>query len=148
MRILFLCTGNFYRSRFSEAYFNHHAILRGLRTRAFSRGLAIHLVADYPERLSPHTTKRLANLSIQRTHTSKEPVQCANTDLATAHRIIALKEAEHRPLLAELHPGWENRVRYWHVHDLDAAHPADALPEIERLVAALLDEVEAEERKK
>lgn len=147
MRLLFLCTGNYYRSRFSEAFFNHHATARGLRTRAFSRGLATHLVRDYPDLLSPHTVKRLAELRIRESLTGERPVQCANADLATAHRIIALKEAEHRPLLAELHPGWENRVRYWHVHDIDFAHPADALPEIEALIRTLLEEIEAEERR-
>ena len=40
--LLFICTGNYYRSRFAEAVFNHHAKQRGLPWRAFSRGLAIH----------------------------------------------------------------------------------------------------------
>jgi len=41
--VLFICTGNYYRSRFAEAVFNHRAQALGLPYRAFSRGLAIDL---------------------------------------------------------------------------------------------------------
>lgn len=146
MRILFLCSGNYYRSRFSEALFNFHAEKRGLTARAFSRGLATHLVADFPDLISPHTVEALAALRIPQSHTGPRPVQVSNTDLATSARIIALKEAEHRAMMTALHPGWEDRVQYWHVHDIDFAHPSAALPEIEALVASLLDEVEAREK--
>lgn len=146
MRILFLCSGNYYRSRFSEALFNWHAEKRGLRTRAFSRGLATYLVADFPDLISPHTVKRLGELKIPQDYTGPRPVQCANEDLATATLIIALKEAEHRAMLTTLHPGWESRVRFWHVHDIDCSDPSLALPEIEALIGALLDEVAAFER--
>ena len=40
-RILFLCTGNYYRSRFAEIFFNWQAQQRGLSWQAESRGLAI-----------------------------------------------------------------------------------------------------------
>ena len=39
-RVLFLCTGNYYRSRFAEILFNQLAPTRGLNWRADSRGLA------------------------------------------------------------------------------------------------------------
>lgn len=146
MRILFLCTGNYYRSRFSEAFVNHHAALRGLKTRAASRGLAIHLVAEFPDFLSPHTVEALAERAIPEEHTAPRPVQVSNTDLATADLVIALKEAEHRPLLDELHPGWADRVRFWHVHDIDVAKPQDAIPGLETLLLKLLDEIEAAEK--
>src|SRR5208283_754405 len=42
-RVLFICTGNFYRSRFAEAIFNHYAEQRQIPWTAFSRGLAVHL---------------------------------------------------------------------------------------------------------
>ncbi len=145
MRILFLCSGNYYRSRFSEALFNYHAERRGLSARALSRGLATHLVAEFPDFISPHTVEALAARKIPESHTGSRPVQVSNTELATSTRIIALKEAEHRAMLTELHPGWEDRIEYWHVHDIDFAHPSSALPEIEALIATLLDEVESGE---
>ena len=41
--LLFVCTGNFYRSRHAEALFNWHAERHGLAARAFSRGLLTSL---------------------------------------------------------------------------------------------------------
>jgi protein-tyrosine phosphatase len=39
-RVLFLCTGNYYRSRYAEELFNHIARAEGLGWRAFSCGAA------------------------------------------------------------------------------------------------------------
>ena len=39
--VLFLCTGNYYRSRFAEILFNWHATQQELNWRADSRGLAL-----------------------------------------------------------------------------------------------------------
>lgn len=52
------------------------------------------------------------------------------------HRFI--KEAEHRPLMAERHPTWVQHVVFWHVHDIDFATPDVALPQIEEQVLALI----------
>lgn len=51
---------------------------------------------------------------------------------------MALKEAEHRPLMRERHPEWAGRVEYWAVHDVDLAPPDAALPEIEERVRELI----------
>jgi protein-tyrosine phosphatase len=40
-QVLFLCSGNYYRSRFAEDLFNHAAKSAGLNWRASSRGLAL-----------------------------------------------------------------------------------------------------------
>ena len=69
------------------------------------------------------------------------PMQCRERDLAAADRVIALKEAEHRPMLAASFAGWEDRVAYWHVHDIDGAAPADAMAEIETRVRELVAEL-------
>ena len=60
------------------------------------------------------------------------------TDLKAADRIVALNETGHRPLLAERFPGWEQRVEYWHVGDVDVALPAAALNSIENEIQLLL----------
>ena len=39
--VLFLCTGNYYRSRFAEIYFNSVAVKMGLPWKALSKGLAL-----------------------------------------------------------------------------------------------------------
>jgi protein-tyrosine phosphatase len=134
--ILFICTGNYYRSRFSEALFNHEAVRRGLDWRAFSRGLAIHLA---PPGLSPHTIRRMQEKGISRDATGANPEQVKEADFKRAARVVALKETEHRPLMARLHPGWGNRIEYWEISDLDAATADVALNAIETKVMALID---------
>ncbi|MSR59513.1 MAG: low molecular weight phosphatase family protein, partial [Planctomycetaceae bacterium] len=51
--VLFLCTGNYYRSRFAEVYFNWLAAQRGSVWRADSFGLALD--PNNPGPLSGHT---------------------------------------------------------------------------------------------
>jgi len=138
--VLFLCTGNYYRSRYAEALFNHEAAQRGLAWRAFSRGLAIHLAP--PTGLSPHTTRRLRERAIPVAQTGPDPVQVGEADLRRAARVVALKGTEHRPLLAALHPDWVDRVEYWEINDLDGSAPEVALAAIEAHVGALLAALE------
>ena len=89
--LLFVCTGNFYRSRHAEALFNWHAEHHGLAARAFSRGLLTSLVADEPTLLSRDTERRLGELGIPLHHTGEAPTQLRKEDLARAYRTIALK---------------------------------------------------------
>jgi protein-tyrosine phosphatase len=67
------------------------------------------------------------------------PLRAVPEDFHRAARVIALKEAEHRPLLMERFPGWAERVEYWHIHDVDGASPKEALAVIEREVKALIE---------
>jgi protein-tyrosine phosphatase len=140
--VLFLCTGNYYRSRFAAILFNHLAREQSLAWSASSRGLKIGWPGNQGA-LSPHTERRLAEMNINFDDSRHMPMQCRECDLAGADLVIALKEAEHRAMLAERFCGWEDRVTYWHVHDIDAAHPEDALQEIERLVRELIERLPA-----
>ena len=135
--VLFLCTGNYYRSRFAHILFNHLAAQRGIDWRAASRGLKIGWPGNIGS-ISIYTEKRLAELGVSWDDCRHMPMQCRECDLADAAMVIALKEAEHRAMLREKFAGWEERVIYWHVHDVDAATPDVALKEIETLVRELI----------
>jgi protein-tyrosine phosphatase len=139
--ILFICSGNYYRSRFAEAVFNHHAEGRGLPWRAISRGLATYLVRGLGD-LSIYTRFALTSRGIQLRHTAPAPRQLSLEDLKLADRSIALKETEHRPLMRDLFPDWEDKIEYWTVHDLDFATPEVALPLIEKQVLEILDSMD------
>ena len=139
--LLFICSGNYYRSRFAEAVFNHAAAKHGLPWRAFSRGLATWLVEGD---LSPWTEAALQQRGIDRTLTGPTRVPLAEADLQRAAMAVALKEAEHRPLMQQKFPAWENRIVYWAIHDLDCATPDESLPLLEARVLALAGSLAAE----
>ena len=136
--VLFLCSGNYYRSRFAEILFNHRAQQHDLPWRATSRGLAEVFGQWNIGPISPHTLKKLEAMSIECESTRRNAMHCSADDLETADLIIALKEAEHRPLMQKRFAAYENDVEYWHVHDVDQASSEEALPQIERLVNDLI----------
>jgi protein-tyrosine phosphatase len=136
---LFLCTGNYYRSRFAEGLFNHLAGELGLDWRADSRALALDKGQSVnPGPISRFTLEALKQRSIPVAEPIRYPRPATVEDFESASLIIALKEAEHRRLMRQRFPDWENRVIYWHVHDLDRLPHHEALPEIETLVKALV----------
>jgi protein-tyrosine-phosphatase len=62
--VLFLCTGNYYRSRFAEELFNHHADRAGLSWIAHSRGLALERGAHNVGPISQFALHALKELEI------------------------------------------------------------------------------------
>ena len=135
--VLFLCTGNYYRSRFAEILFDRHAGRRGFGWRAASRGLALSPANVGP--ISPHTVARLASLGIPHAAYLRPPLDLTAADLAAADHIVAVKAAEHRPLLEARFSGRLGQVEFWDVHDVDVARSEAALPHLEREVLGLLD---------
>ena len=97
--ILFLCTGNYYRSRFAEELFNHHVRRIGLNWVAQSRGLALERGALNVGSISPFALHALKELAITARGADRFPQQCTAGDLAGADFVVAVKEAEHRPLM-------------------------------------------------
>ena len=143
---LFLCTGNYYRSRFAEELFNSLAARENLNWRAVSRGLAVdsETASHNVGPLSPHVIPMLRRLNAWSGAIPRDPVQCSGEDLATADIVIAVKEAEHRQMIAARYPPWDLKCRYWNVHDLDMATPQVTLEEIARHVTDLFRELRSD----
>lgn len=139
--VLFVCTGNYYRSRYAELYFNAVAPAR-LGWRASSRGFA-------PNPLNPGP---MAAVVIQRAQARGLPLPIPlpypralnEEDLRSAQRIIALDEDEHRDHVARMFPHWQRRIIYWHVPDLHLMPADEALTRIEHGVDALVRELAAD----
>ena len=64
-KILFLCTGNYYRSRFSEYFFNDLASKKGIKWQADSRGLNVNRESGNLGAISSEVIKALASFGIQ-----------------------------------------------------------------------------------
>ncbi len=116
--VLFLCTGNYYRSRFAEILFNSVAGKMGLPWQASSRGLALERGVNNVGPMALEAIKALMSMGVRAADAvARFPVQLTTDDLARADRIIALKQAEHLPLLQERFPTWAEKVEFWHVDD-------------------------------
>ncbi len=76
-------------------------------------------------------------------HTAEESAQLTEHDLQAAGSIIALKDAEHRPMFAQQFPEWTDKVVFWDVTDLPESHRTVALPAIEKEVRRLIDALAA-----
>jgi|SRR6516165_1252824 len=136
--ILFLCTGNYYRSRYAEELFNHRAKIDGLAWRAFSRGVA---ETSSPENVGPMSQFALEALqakAIVPEGLARYPQPCSLADFHLAELVIALKEAEHRPYIERRFPEFAGRVTYWHVDDIAFAHPSTALAMIDEHVDQMI----------
>jgi protein-tyrosine-phosphatase len=144
-KVLFLCSGNYYRSRFAEILFNRLAAQSDLNWEASSCGLVVDIPNGNVGAISPHTVDALAARAIQFEEEHRAPVQVTAADLAAADLIIAVKEGEHRPMLAQRFSGWEDRVDYWQIHDLDLAHADEALTAIEEHVRKLIRQLAGDE---
>jgi protein-tyrosine phosphatase len=140
--VLFLCTGNYFRSRFAAALFDHLAAQAGLEQRARSAGLEDRCWTRNEGPISPFTLAALRRRGVALPDPLPIPRDATTEDLASARLIIALKDAEHRPMVAARFPGWVDRIRYWDVDDVPIARPEEALARIETLVRALILELQ------
>jgi predicted translation initiation factor SUI1 len=131
--VLFLCTGNYYRSRFAEVVFNATARKMGLDWIAISSGLALERGTNNVGPMAKSALEKLQEMNLTDAAIHRKPQAATAEQIERANWIVALLEAEHRPLLQERFAGWEDRAEYWHVEDR-----LGVLPEIEREVMDLI----------
>lgn len=137
--VLFLCSGNYYRSRFAEILFNDLAQENDLAWRADSRGI----VAQWSHNPGPISSEALRGLAARNitVHAPRYPVQLTEHDLTRAAHIIALYDIEHRGMLDAYFPAWTERVEFWNVPDLGDMQADEALALMEANVRNLIDEL-------
>jgi protein-tyrosine phosphatase len=143
-KLIFLCTGNYYRSRFAELYFRHIARTRDIDWQVDSRGLRPGAWNVGP--LSVHTRDECDRLGIS-CEPLRDPQELQLEDLQSADRVIAVKETEHRPLMLEKFPDFVDLVEYWEIHDLDVASPPDTFLALIQHVDRLIDRLAVLEQK-
>ena len=143
--VLFLCTGNYYRSRFAEVLFNSAAGKMGLPWKAASKGLALERGVNKVGSMAVSAVNALEAMGVCATDAvTRFPMQATADDFALADWIVALKQAEHLPLMQERFPAWVEKVEFWHVDD---APEVLALieQEVMRLVARIMGGGERQE---
>ena len=145
--ILFLCTGNYFRSRFSEELFNHWAARMGLDWHAESRGLMedmSSLKAQNIGRISRHTLEALEMRGIRPRTAGRWPQSVTRAEIEYAHRTIALKEDEHRPMMERRFPDLVEVVEYWSVDDIDILPPQHGIAQAEERLLKLVQQLRRE----
>ena len=145
-RVLFLCSGNYYRSRFCEEHFNHHATASRLGWQAISRALRPKPATLNPGPMSPFAVEYLRQRGIRPSNHLRLPLEVTEFDWHTSDVVIAMNDPEHRPLAQSAWPSHAARVRYWTVADIDELAPTPALHRLQRHVTSLVDELAAAQR--
>ena len=123
-RVLFICSGNYYRSRLAEILFNHAAAAAGLAWEAGSRGL---LKARELKGMSEHTAAYLKGVELAHLAAEpRDPIPIDVEDLTDFDLIIAMCREEHQPMIEQkflslakaLHKA--GQIRFWNVYDVPA----------------------------
>lgn len=120
--VLFVCSGNYYRSRLAEILFNHYANEAELCWDADSRGL---LERVRQEGLSPSAIRYLERRKFEGVEQyARNPQSLTLKDIEKAHLVIALNREEHEPMMKARFGqvptvlAKRGTLRYWNVYDI------------------------------
>jgi protein-tyrosine phosphatase len=137
-KILFICSGNYYRSRFAEEYFNHLATSKGLNWTAFSKGLSQNMPSlNNPGPISVHAVSALEERKVAVGGLNRFPLPVDEKDFLTYDKIIALSEQEHRPMLEERFNQHIDKIGFFEVGDLPLEEPKQAMDKLAILIEQL-----------
>ena len=139
-KILFLCTGNYYRSRFSEEYFNHYANKFNLPWLADSKGIMRQFEGNgNVGPIAKHTLDELERLGILAKGSQRFPEYVYEEHFSKFDRIIAVSRDEHSPMLKDLWPDSLTSVEYFDVEDLHLEEYETALPRLKLHLDKLIE---------
>ena len=134
-QVLFVCTGNYYRSRLAEVYFNHMAAHENLNWTAFSVGTEAELGHNEGP-VSMHTIEACTRLGIPLATPYRFPVQISKKYLDACRLAILLNEDEHLPYIQKHFPASMHLVQSWKILDVEYESPETA---IQSLLARVRD---------
>ena len=141
-KLLFLCSGNYYRSRFAEEYFNHLAESKGIRWKAYSKGLSENMPSpNNPGPISIHAIKALEDRNVVGKNLDRYPSPVDENDFLYHDKIIALSEHEHKPMLKARFNGQHRKVTFFEVGDLPLEEPKAAMGKISALIDQLVIDI-------
>lgn len=145
--ILFICSGNYYRSRFAEEYFNYLAQQHNLEWLADSKGLSQNMPnPENPGPISANALEALIERNIEGKGIDRYPQPFIKADFKKYHRFIAMSEVEHRPMLESRFKEYLDKVEFFEVGDLPLEEPKAAMQKIAALVDEIVKEIIAEKK--
>jgi protein-tyrosine phosphatase len=94
----------------------------GLPWKVSSRGPALERGVNNVGPMALAAVKALEALGVRAIDAvARPPAHLTTDDLEQADWVVALKEAEHLPLLQERFPAWAEKVEFWQVDDAPEA---------------------------
>ncbi|WP_084659705.1 low molecular weight phosphatase family protein [Vibrio sonorensis] len=117
-QVLFLCTGNYYRSRMAEAYFNHLAEEHGLPFRADSRAILQDLSNTGNEgKIAQPVIEILSAINVPCDTANRSPICVTVDELDAFDVVVAMDDDEHRPMIEKSFARFAAKVNYLTVGD-------------------------------
>ena len=118
-KVLFLCTGNYYRSRLAEEYFNHLAELHSLEFKAISRGISQDLESNGNiGNLASEVVEILDGINVKCQTQGRKPQSVVRSELSESDFVFALDADEHEPMINSNFSEYSAKVRYLTVGDV------------------------------
>lgn len=137
-KVVFICTGNFYRSRYAEAYFNCKAAWKKAPYKAISRGFRVD-----PD-LGPISTfalLRIVERGISADCFENRAKMLYQGDIESNDIAICMYEKEHKPMAEIFCESVEDRIIYWNIPDINENSSNKTLDLIEKNVDNLFDTI-------
>jgi protein-tyrosine phosphatase len=137
VRLLFLCTGNYYRSRFAEELWTHLENQAPSGWHAESRGLLVDRGLGNVGPISRYARQALAAAGVRLSEPIRAPRQVESDDFVACAPVIAMSDSEHRGMMQSRFPAWEDAVEYWDIDDIEVCPAEVAMKRLESRVHEL-----------
>ena len=125
-KIIFICTANIFRSRFSEEVYNFLSKKNNLSSRAFSAGLK---VGNYMTRkMYKPALKQLEILNIEPKRANEDSIHVDNINLDDYNRIVCMDKKEHMPMVKLNKSLNKYSIEYWNIVDIPEVKSDVSLP--------------------
>ena len=121
VRILFLCTGNYYRSRLAEELLRYNAKKADLEIECDSAGLGKIPNPSNPGPIGIAALEYLQKRGISSLSLARYPKQWTPSDIQTADIIVCMNEREHRVMFERQARPFLNhgQIVFWRIPDVE-----------------------------
>ncbi len=118
-KVLFLCSGNYYRSRIAEEYFNYLSTINNSDYTAYSKALRQDLGnTGNVGFIAKEAIEILEAINVEIKSKQRMPESVNYSDFEQADIVIAMDETEHKPMMEKFFPLYKNKVVYFNVGDV------------------------------